>query len=213
MERGVLAIWNDCGENREEEYETWYLGEHFFERISIPGFHYGRRYEAMEDGPRYFTHYITETPDILTSEAYQLRLDNPTKMTRAVMSGVMINVNRTVCRQVAVEGQLRGAYVSTFRFRIPQSHPPFLACIEECLSSPFVVHAEAWVAADVEKEELSKEEAIRGADGTISGCLMIEATVESAIRMITKQIAEKITDDAEVGFYQLICTLENKNIW
>ena len=63
-----------------------------------------------------------------------------------------------------------------------------------------------------EKEELSKEEAIRGADGTISGCLMIEATVESSIRMITKQIAKKITDDAEVGFYQLICTLENKNI-
>ena len=97
------------------------------------------------------------------------------------MSGVMINVNRTVCRQVAVDGQLRGAYVSTFRFRIPQSHPPFLACIEECLSSSFIVHAEAWVAADVKKEKLSKEEAIRGKDGTISGCLMIEAISRAAV--------------------------------
>ena len=56
MEHGVLAIWNDCDENREEEYESWYLGEHFLARISIPGFLYGRRYEAIGDGPRYFTH-------------------------------------------------------------------------------------------------------------------------------------------------------------
>ena len=96
MERGVLAIWNDCGENREDEYETWYLDEHFLERINIPGFHYGRRYEAMEAGPRYFTHYITETPDILTSEAYQLRLDNQTQIKRVVIYGLIIKVKRTV---------------------------------------------------------------------------------------------------------------------
>ena len=38
MERGVLAIWNDCGENREEEYETWYLGEHFLNALVYLGF-------------------------------------------------------------------------------------------------------------------------------------------------------------------------------
>ena len=212
MEHGVLAIWNDCDENREEEYESWYLGEHFLERISIPGFHYGRRYEAIGDGPRYFTHYITDTPDILTSEAYQLRLDNPTEMTKAVMTGVMTNVNRTVCKQVAADGSLRGGYASTIRFSIPQSHPPFLTCIEEALNSSFVVHAEAWVAVDIKKDDLSKEEAIRGKDGTISGCLMLESTVESTIRMATKKIASKMSNDAEIGFYQLICTLENKDI-
>ncbi|GIR54406.1 MAG: hypothetical protein CM15mP62_18770 [Rhodospirillaceae bacterium] len=44
---GVLAIWNDCAVGSEETYEKWYQTEHLPERLSIPGFKNGRRYQAL----------------------------------------------------------------------------------------------------------------------------------------------------------------------
>ena len=52
---GVLAIWNDCAVGSEETYEKWYQTEHLPERLSIPGFKNGRRYQALRGSPMYFT--------------------------------------------------------------------------------------------------------------------------------------------------------------
>jgi hypothetical protein len=61
---GILALWNDCREGSEHEYEAWYRGEHLRERVGLPGFRFGRRYIAVAGtSPRYFTYYETETPD------------------------------------------------------------------------------------------------------------------------------------------------------
>ena len=73
---GVLAIWNDIREGRESEFEFWYNNEHFPERLAVPGFRVGRRYEAISEGPRSLVYYITDTPEVLRSAAYVERLNN-----------------------------------------------------------------------------------------------------------------------------------------
>ncbi len=80
--RGVLAIWHDCADGREAEIEAWYQQEHLIERLGVPGFMYGRRHEALSAMPRYFTSYVAESADILTSRPYLDRLEIPTPLTR-----------------------------------------------------------------------------------------------------------------------------------
>ena len=48
---GILAIFNNVSPGRETEFEHWFQTEHLAERIAIPGFLLGRRYEALT-GPR-----------------------------------------------------------------------------------------------------------------------------------------------------------------
>ena len=79
---GVLAIWNDCAVGSEETYEKWYQTEHLPERLSIPGFKNGRRYQALRGSPMYFTWYEVDTPSVLRSPEYVDRLSNPTVWTK-----------------------------------------------------------------------------------------------------------------------------------
>ena len=101
---GILAIWNDVKPGREADFETWFQSEHLAERLAVPGFQFGRRHEAISGAPRFFVFYVTDGPEVLTSEPYCDRVDNPTPMTRMIMSEVFLNMNRTVCRRVARRG-------------------------------------------------------------------------------------------------------------
>ena len=103
-QHGILAIFNDCRAGREAEFEAWFQGEHLIERLAVPGFLFGRRHKAIAGTPGYFNFYMVETPEVLTSKPYLERLDNPTPMTRTIMSEVFVNMNRTVCRRTARRG-------------------------------------------------------------------------------------------------------------
>ena len=65
----------------------------------MPGFLFGRRHQAISGACGYFNFYLVEQPAVLTSKPYLERLDNPTPMTRKVMSEIFINMNRTVCHR------------------------------------------------------------------------------------------------------------------
>jgi hypothetical protein len=47
MSPGILAIFNDCRAGREAEFEAWFQGEHLIERLTVPGFLFGRRHRAI----------------------------------------------------------------------------------------------------------------------------------------------------------------------
>ena len=53
-EPGILAIFNDCRAGREAEFEAWFQGEHLLERLSVPGFLFGRRHKAISGARRLF---------------------------------------------------------------------------------------------------------------------------------------------------------------
>ena len=82
---GILAIWNDCARGREASYEEWYQDEHLIERLSVNGFHVGRRYEAVAAKRQFLTTYEVETPEVLGSAEYRERLAQPTERTSAIM--------------------------------------------------------------------------------------------------------------------------------
>src|SRR6478672_1370628 len=113
---GILAIFNNVASGREAEFEEWFQHEHLAERIAVPGFLIGRRHEAISGQPRYFNFYLTRSTQVLKSAAYLGRLDQPTPMTRTVMSEIFKDMIRTVCHRTFRLGAMRGTGVVALRF-------------------------------------------------------------------------------------------------
>jgi len=113
---GILAVWNDIDPKNEIEYNEWYFQEHLLERLGVPGFLTARRYEAINEGPKYFTFYTTASIETLRSPAYLERINNPTEWTRRNMASFR-NMNRTACRETVDLGRGIGSATVTMGIR------------------------------------------------------------------------------------------------
>ena len=158
----------------ETEFEHWFQTEHLAERIAVPGFLLGRRYEALSGPLRYFNYYLTQSADVLKSEAYLTRLDNPTPMTRLVMSEIFKDMNRTVFHRTFQLGAMRGAAAVVVRFDERQDEARLRSAIQNMLWEKNAACGEVWIAADWNQFPVSEEERLRGGDHKIEACLLIE---------------------------------------
>ena len=77
----MVVIWNDIKEEMRDEFVQWHSIEHLPERVSIPGFISGQRWYGEHASPQYLTTYVTQNTEVLTSDAYIQRLNNPTPWT------------------------------------------------------------------------------------------------------------------------------------
>jgi hypothetical protein len=81
---GLLMVCADVPADKEGEFNRWYNEEHLAERIAIPGFLNGARYEAVKGGPKHLAVYELESPAVLDSRAYKEVAANPTPWTQRV---------------------------------------------------------------------------------------------------------------------------------
>src|SRR2546429_3970664 len=116
---GMLAIFNNVAPDRKAQFEEWFQHEHLQERLGLPGFLLGRRYEALKGTPEYFNFYVTRSADVLSSSEYRMRLNNPTPMTRMVMSGILKDMIHAVGHESLRLGRMRRAVAATPRFAKP----------------------------------------------------------------------------------------------
>ena len=207
-QQGILAIFNDCRPGRETEFEAWFQGEHLQERLAVPGFLFGRRHQAISGSAGYFNFYLVETPAVLTSKLYLERLDNPTPMTRKVMSEIFINMNRTVCHRTLRRGGFRGAYAVTVRFNEEPDVARLRRLCETLVQDPGIAACEIWTAVDPAGQPVSMEEKLRGGDKKIKDCLMVDTLRQSE----AERLGERFTKDfagAEVGVFRVLCQMGN----
>ncbi|HKZ06900.1 MAG TPA: hypothetical protein VJU81_15665 [Methylomirabilota bacterium] len=108
----VLAIWNDIAPGGDAEFDHWHISEHIPERVGVPGFLRGRRYNAVTGSPRYFTLYETETVATLQSAPYLARLNAPTPWTTKCIQ-LFRNNRRTACRTTLSLGAGEGGALAT----------------------------------------------------------------------------------------------------
>lgn len=205
-QRGILAIWNDCRAGREAEFDAWLQGEHLLERLAVPGFLFGRRHQAISGTSGYFIFYLVESPDILTSKPYLERLDNPTAMTRKIMSEVFLNMNRTVCRRALRRGAFRGAFAATARFNEMLDASRLTGFLETIVQDPAVAGGEIWIALDPAGMPVSMEEKLRGGDKKIKGCLMIDTLRQVDAEALGARLSKQFSA-AEVGVFRVLCQL------
>jgi hypothetical protein len=204
---GVLAIFNDCRTGREAEFEAWFQGEHLIERLSIPGFWYGRRHRAISGALSgtcgYFNFYLVESPEVLTSKPYLERLDRPTPMTQTIMSEVFVNMNRTVCRRTERKGSFRGAFTVTVRFN---AKPDETALSETLTELTADAGGEIWIALDPASMPVSKEEQLRGGDKKIAGALLVDTLYQEHAEATAVRLGKQFPG-ADVGVFRVLCEI------
>jgi hypothetical protein len=205
-QHGILAIFNDCRAGREAEFEAWFQGEHLIERLGIPGFLFGRRHKAIAGAPGYFNFYMVETPAVLTSKPYLERLDNPTPMTRTIMSEVFVNMNRTVCRRIARRGHFRGAFTVTARFNQTPDETALAGVLEKFCADTAVAGGEIWIALDAAGMPVSMEEKLRGGDKKIAGALLIDTLYQEHAEAIGVQLVKQFPG-ADICVYRVLCQI------
>jgi len=203
---GILAIFNDCSAGREAEFEAWFQGEHLQERLSVPGFLFGRRHKSISGAPGYFNFYLVETPDVLTSKPYLDRLDNPTPMTRTIMSEVFVNMNRTVCRRTVRRGSFRGAFTVLARFNQKPDEAMLSGVLEKLTAGTAVAGGEIWIALDAAGMPISMEEKLRGGDKKIAGALMIDTLYQDDAEAVGAQLAKQFPQ-ADIGVFRVLCQI------
>lgn len=108
----ILAIWNDIAAGGDAEFNHWQISEHFPERLGVPGFLRGRRFNAVSGAPAYFTLYETESVSVLQSPGYLARLNAPTPWTTTCIQ-LFRNNRRTACRNTISLGQGVGGALAT----------------------------------------------------------------------------------------------------
>ena len=203
---GILAIFNDCRAGREAEFDAWFQGEHLLERLAVPGFLYGRRHQAISGSCGYFNFYLVESPDVLTSKSYLKRLDNPTPMTRKIMSEVFLNMNRTVCHRTLRRGGFRGAYTVTARFNDAPDTGALTATLDELVRDPNVAGGEIWIAVDLAGMPVSMEEKLRGGDKKIKACLVVDTLRQKDAEALGARLSKQFAA-ADVGVFRMLSQL------
>jgi hypothetical protein len=204
---GILAIFNDVAPGREAEFEAWFQGEHLEERLAVPGFLYGRRHEAIAASSGFFNFYVVKSPAVLTSEPYLARLDDPTPMTKRVMSGMFANMNRTVCTRAARRGAFRGAYAATARYiGVEPDIAALTASLEAMVKDPAVASGEVWRAVDPAGQPVSEEERLRGGDRKIKGALIVDMLRQADAEKFAERLTRELTG-ADVGLYRVLCSI------
>lgn len=202
---GVLAIWNDCAPGHQDAYEAWYMREHLPERLSLPGFRRGRRYQAADDGPGFFTYYETDTPDVMATADYLARVQDPTPLTRQMMSSVFTNMNRTVCRVAGRVGHARGAHAAVVRLNAAPSDAHLKATLAEIQGKRGIARAEAWVGVETDVSADTAESRLRGGDATAAACLFVETLRPNDAQRALADLKSRHTGLA--GLYRLLCEL------
>lgn len=202
---GILSIWNDCAPGREAEFEQWFQHEHLDERLAVPGFILGRRFEGVAGTqPRFHNFYLTQSPDVLKSAAYLERLNNPTPMTRLVMSEIFRGMIRTVCRRTLRLGTMRGSLAVTARFNSRPDERALKDTLQGLMADKAVACGEIWTAVRADEFPMAEEERLRGGDKRIEGCLVVDVLRQADAEGVAENLARRFPI-ANVGTYRLLC--------
>ena len=70
---GLMMVWADIPEDKEEDFNRWYNEEHLAELLSVPGVLNAARYEAVMRGPKHLACYELESPAVVETAAFTSR--------------------------------------------------------------------------------------------------------------------------------------------
>jgi len=122
--KGALGIWMAIDPAGEANFNEWYPRQHLPERLSVPGFLRGRRYEATGGAPPYFTLYEVAGPEVLSSGPYLERLNDPTPWTRRTLPSFSVMVRNAYALVAASASDHVQRHLMTVRIKPDSGRGP-----------------------------------------------------------------------------------------
>jgi len=178
--RGMLLVWMDMAPDHQDDFHAWYNRDHLPERIALPGFRTGRRWQAVKGAPEFMAAYELDDPAATAAPEYRERLEHPTAWTRRVMPHFR-NTLRGVCAITARVGMGSGGFAATLRLAPPAAQREGLRL---------------WLTA----EGLPALMKLSG----IVGALLVEAVPEGAPRTPTAEQKLRAEPDGNLDWALLI---------
>jgi hypothetical protein len=111
VRQGMLLVCTNVDPAHEDDFNRWYDREHVNERIAIPGFVSGARYQAIRGSRRYLGLYRTTSLAVFETAAYQQALRRPTAWSVTNLAR-MQNPMRRVCSIEMETGAGTGAWLA-----------------------------------------------------------------------------------------------------
>jgi hypothetical protein len=178
----VVMWWNVADQHRTEFHE-WHSKEHLPERLSIPGFHRGSRWQREGSGD-FFVMYELEGYDTLTSSAYLERLNDPTPWSTKMMP-LHTGMIRSQSRIVTSHGCGVATYAATIRFspasgRDAELENHLKASLGTLLERVGVIGAHL-VRTETPKASETKEQRIRGGDAVADWVVVLSGHSRAAL--------------------------------
>jgi hypothetical protein len=177
----------------------------------VPGFRFGRRYEAVSGGDRrFFAFYEVESPDVLASKAYVDRLEAPTPWTLQAMKSFR-NMVRTVCDLRAAAGDLIGSHAVVLRADGGMVPTPGAAkLVDELAAEPGVARVQLWTAAAKQTPSDTAEMKSRGKDQLTDGAFVVECLRRADAERVAATLSSPpaalgMSGKSVVGIYGLLC--------
>jgi len=208
---GILAVFNDCAPEGGAHFEHWYNREHLQERVGVPGFRFGRRYQLVTGGDRQFcAFYGVAAPAVLNSAAYIARLNDPTPWTQQAMQSFR-NTVRTVCDVAAAAGDLIGSHAVILRADAAMAPTRDVATwVKEQASQDGIAGVQVWIRAAQQTNPETTEMRSRGQDRLAAGVVLVECLRRADAERVLAALASPpaalgISGATALGIYALLC--------
>lgn len=208
----AVAMWWNVDEVDRTEFHEWHSKEHLPERLSIPGFRRGTRWQDGDRGA-FFVLYELADHDVLTSKGYLSRLNDPTPWSTKMMP-LHRGMVRSQCRVQAASGHGLSRTMHTVRLSARPGHEAMLdqhlralvarAPAVSGLTGASLLHTETPVS------ELTAEQKIRGGDAAADWILLVTGHDPHAWPLLVgNAIGESLMaagarEDIDVGRFDLV---------
>jgi hypothetical protein len=188
MGDGFLAIWSDISQENETDYLHWFSREHAAERLSVPGFLSVRMFRALDiPERRYFILYCLENAQVVSSEAYLQRLNQPTKWSKRIMP-LLGNFARGGGRVAAVKGTGQGGFVSAMWLDAAMTERA-TELADSGIRHDRIARVQV-LATDHQRTSVkTNEKSLREKDRSFDGLLVIEGLDAAAVRGVVSALA------------------------
>ena len=211
-----MLLWYDIVPEAVAEHDEWHTREHFPERVGIPGFLRAQRWVAQgTTSPRYFVTYEVRDVAVLTSPAYQERLDHPSEWTRRMMPHFRGMVRGFCALDTCIGGAL-GAEVLTVRCTPAKGKRERLTSWLRDEAFPGIARTRGaagalLLVADAEPP-MTVEQSLRGRDAKVDTVLLVTGydapfieAVQAGPLSAAELRAHGTADEIVHGRYRLAC--------
>jgi hypothetical protein len=184
--QAAMLLSFDVAAEAIAEHDDWHTHEHLPERLAIPGFLRGTRWVALRGAPRYFVLYEVARLDVLTSDAYLQRLNNPTPWTSKIMPHYRA-MSRGFCAVSGSFGFGLGHVAVLLRFKPPSAAAPTRAwllgeVLPQLPAKPGIGSVHLLERALT--PPMTNEQRIRGGDAGVDWAIVVTGYHEDAVASV-----------------------------
>lgn len=206
---GFLIVLSDVNAEHDRDYLSWLTTEHVQERLGIPGFYAVRIFrKAIALGHRYFIWYKLANSNVVDSEPYLARLNDPTPWSQRIMP-ILGNFGRGGGTLTASAGNGVGEMIHAVSVGNASSKPDEMVSM---LASRAEISAAHFLSTDEKKSQIrTNERELRTNDRSFAGLLLMESNSAAALKAAASLVAPGVVgaDDWPDGIYREVFALSN----